>query len=275
MKVSAEDRPDTPFFDAREIKIGTHCAEGGRGNIGRLRDERAAFREALAYEVMTTMGFISPRVRRARIEYRDITPPPEVDPGGEVGGSASDPADGSQWPITRNAALLDDIEVVAERLGGRALSDDEIAALTKAGFDAQLVTELELLHALLGNWDFKLSPDGQGLWNTDVIELPNKQLVPVAGDFDLASFVTGQVRLSAPQDYHPELAEVERQALYDVEGVQARSTPELFAAAVERYGQNRPALESLIKAAAVDDDGRTNALRHVTAFFDALATVKR
>lgn len=273
MKVSSEDRPGTPFFDAREIKIGTHCAEGGRGNIGRLRDERAAFREALAYEVMTEMGFISPRVRRARIEYRDTTPPPVVDPAGEVG--SGDPVEGPQWPITRAAALFDDIEVVAERLGGRALSEEEVQALTKAGFDAQLVTELELLHALLGNWDFKLSPDGQGLWNTEVIQLPNQQLLPVAGDFDLASFVTGRVRLSAPHEYHPELADVERQSLYDVEAVQARSTPELFAEAVERYAQKRLAVEELIEAAVLDEEGRTNALRHVTAFFDALNKLKR
>jgi hypothetical protein len=43
LKVSKENRAGTPFSDAREIKIGTHCADGGRGNIGRLRDERAAY----------------------------------------------------------------------------------------------------------------------------------------------------------------------------------------------------------------------------------------
>jgi hypothetical protein len=59
-KVSRADRGDTPFFDAREIKIGTHCAEGGRGSIGRLCEEAATFREALAYEVMERLGFVSP-----------------------------------------------------------------------------------------------------------------------------------------------------------------------------------------------------------------------
>src|SRR5262249_12986122 len=61
-KVSKENRAGTPFADAREVKIGTHCAEGGRGNIGRLRDERAAFREAVAYEIMELLGFVGPRV---------------------------------------------------------------------------------------------------------------------------------------------------------------------------------------------------------------------
>ena len=42
-KVSRTDRAGTPFYDAREVKIGTHCAEGGQGPIGRLRDERATY----------------------------------------------------------------------------------------------------------------------------------------------------------------------------------------------------------------------------------------
>ncbi|MCZ7640125.1 MAG: hypothetical protein M5U12_31150 [Verrucomicrobia bacterium] len=35
-KVSREDRAGTPFAEVREIKVGTHCAEGGEGTIGRL-----------------------------------------------------------------------------------------------------------------------------------------------------------------------------------------------------------------------------------------------
>lgn len=261
LKISKEQRAGTPFFDAREIKIGTHCAEGGRGTIGRLRDETAAFREALAYETMELMSFIAPRVRRARIEYRDTTPTNGTTAVG--------------WQLSRNAVILDDVEVVAERLGGRALDDEEIAALTNAGFDEQLITDLQLLHALLGNWDYALSPDGRGLWNTDVIELADAKLVPVAGDFDLCSWVTEAVRLSAPRDYHPELAEVERQARYTVEQIQQRVSPPKFAAATDRFMFQRAALESQINAAQIDEAGRTNAFRHVTAFFDALASVPR
>ena len=257
LKVSKEQRAGTPFFDAREIKIGTHCAEGGRGPIGRLRDETAAYREALAYETMSEFGFIAPRVRRARIDYQDTTPP------------NSSPMSG--WQVTRNAVILDDIEIVAERLGGRALDDDEVAALTKAGFDEQLIADLQFLHALLGNWDYRLSQDGRGLWNTDVIELENGKLVPVAGDFDLCSWVTETVRLSAPQGYHPELGDVERQARYELEQIHGRVSGPAFAAASKRFTSKRTAVESRIASALIDEPGRTNARRHVTAFFDALA----
>jgi len=261
LKISRDQRAGTPFFDAREIKIGTHCAEGGHGTIGRLRDETAAFREALAYETMELMGFVAPRVRRARIDYRDTTPTNGTSTAG--------------WQVTRNAVILDDIEVVADRLGGRALDDEEVAALTKANFDEQLITDLQLLHALLGNWDYVLSLDGRGLWNTEVIELESGTLVPVAGDFDLSSWVTEVVRLSAPHDYHPELADVERQARYTVEQIQQRVSGPSFTAASNRFALQRPAIEAQINATQIDEPGRTNALRHLTAFFDALASVTR
>jgi hypothetical protein len=260
-KVSRDERAGTPFFDARELKIGTHCGEGGRGTIGRLRDQTATFREALAYETMENLGFIGPRVRRAIIDYRDSTPTNVSPQGG--------------WQVIRSAVLLDDIEVVGERLGGRALEDEEVAALTNANFDAQLITDLQFLHALLGNWDYRLSTNGMGLWNTDVIELPNDSLVPVAGDFDLASWVTGIVRVMAPSDYRPELPDADRQARYEMEQIQQRVSRASFTAAADRFMVKRSAIESQVNTAQVDEPGRTNCLRHVTVFYNAINAVSR
>ncbi len=259
-KVSREERETTWFYDAREIKIGTHCAEGGHGNIGRLRDERATFREAVAYEVMDLLGFVGPRVRRAQIEFRDTS-------------SAADPANVG-WTLSRKAFLLDDVEVVAERLGGRALEDLEVAGLTNANFGEQLITDLRFLHALLGNWDFALSSTGAGLWNTDVIELPDGKLVPVAGDFDLSSWVTETVRRRAPRDYHPEWPELQRQTYYDLETIRTLAGLELFQTAKSRFQGQRAAIEDLVKGAEVDEAGRTNALQHVATFFGALENMR-
>ncbi len=259
VKISPEQRAGTPFADAREIKIGTHCAEGGFGNIGRLRDERATFREALAYEAMTALGFAGPRVRRARIDFHDTSPTNGVS---EVG-----------WALDRQAMILDDADVVAERLGGRALDDAEITALTRAGFSPQLITDLRCFHALLGNWDFALSEDGAGLGNTDVIELPNGQLLPIAGDFDLSSWVTGLPRAVAPRDYHPEWPALERETRYALEQIQRAVPAPLLAAARDRFAAKRTALEALIGAAEIDEPGRANARDHVAAFFTALAAL--
>lgn len=260
LKVSKENRTVTPFSDAREIKIGTHCAEGGRGNIGRLRDERAAYRETLAYETMDLLGFMTPQVRRAQIQYNDTT---STNDSPMVG-----------WQVLRNGMILEDLEVLAERMSGSALSNDEVAALKDANFDQQLIGDLQLLHILLGNWDYALSVDGQGLWNTDVIRLAEGKLVPVAGDFDLASWVTEEVRLSAPRDYRPDLGEVERQAQYEIEQFSSRVRPENFLTSSNRFAAKHPAIELLVKNASIDEVGRTNSLRHVAAFFGALTSVK-
>ena len=263
-KVSRTNRVGTPFFDAREVKIGTHCAEGGRGPIGRLRDERAAYREALVYETMQILGFIGPRVRRARIEYHDT--------------STANSRSETGWSLIRNAMILDDVEVVAERLGGRALDDEEITLLTNANFDLQLVTDLQFFHILLGNWDYVLSVDGRGIWNTEVIELPSLQLLPVAGDFDLCSFVTEEVRPNVPWDYHPELPMLERQARYNLEEIKGRlseTNSEVFSMARTRFEQKRLQIETQINSAIVDESGRTNAIAHVAAFFTALTALEQ
>lgn len=260
-KVAKEDRTGTPLADAREVKIGTHCAEGGQGSIGRLRDERAAYREALAYEAMQLLGFVTPRVRRARISYADTSP---TNAGPDVG-----------WQVTRGAVIVEDIEVLAERMGGRALDDSEVAKLRDANFDAQLIADLRCFHVLLGNWDFALSRDGQGLWNTEVIVLANGGFVPVAGDFDLASWVTESVLESYPHDYLPDLPAVDRRARYELEQVGKLVTPGQFAAARERLVARRAELTATVAAALVDEAGRTNALRHVAAFYDALTAPGR
>lgn len=261
VKVSREVREGTPFEAAREIRIGTHCAEGGTGTIGRLRDQSAAYREALAYEVQALLGFPTLRVRRARIAYHDTTA------GGmepEVG-----------WEVTREAMLLEDVEVLAERQGGRALSDEEVAALRDAGFPATLLAELRLWHALLGNWDYQVSNEGGSLWNTEVIELADGSRLPVAGDYDLASWVTGVTTPTSPRGYHPELGEVEREALYRMEQFQGEWGPVELLARAQRFGAQRAGIEAWIRSAQLDEAGRTNALRHVAAFFEALATVVR
>jgi hypothetical protein len=256
LKVGSDERVLTPFFDAREIKIGTHCAEGGRGTIGRLREEIAAYREALAYEVMNVLGFISPRVRRASIQYHDTT------------STNDNPIAG--WQVTRLAMIFDDVEVVAERLGGRALDDEEVAALTDARFEPQLIGDLQFLHALLGNWDYRLSVDGRGLWNTEVIAMATGQLVPMAGDFDLCSWVTEVVKVSAPHDYWPELPAIDRQARYELEQIQGRVSRAIFDQGRSRFMGKRSAIEAQIAGAMIDEVGRSNAVRHVTAFYDAL-----
>lgn len=257
LKVSREDRAGTPFETAREIKIGTHCADGGSGTVGRLRDQTATYREALAYEMVESLGFIGPKVRRARILYQDTSPTAEDGSGGG-------------WSLERQAILLEDIEVVGERLGGRALDDAEVAALKDAHFDPQLVAHLRLVQVLLGNWDFALSETGENLWNIEVVSLPDGRLVPVTGDFDLATWVTGKVRLNAPPDFRPDLPDLERETTFQLSEVQKRISKAAFAQSREWFRNRRTAMAHIIQGADIDEPGRINAQRHLDAFFTAL-----
>ena len=269
-KLSRADRAGTPFFNAREIKVGTHCAEGGRGTIGRLRDERATWREALAYEIMAALKFTGPRVRRAEIEYRDTSTNSAAASFHRVEGEVG-------WVLKRKALVLEDVEVVAERLGGRALDDEEIANLTNANFGAQLVADLRLLHALLGNWDYALSEDGSNMWNFDVIESAgtetDRSYIPIAGDFDLCSFVTEEVQLNAPWDFFPELPPLARETRWDIQVVANEVSAEVFETGKERFKAKRSEIESRVNFALIDEAGRTNAVAHVAAFFEALEAV--
>ena len=177
--------------------------------------------------------------------------------------------------VVRRALVLEDIEVMAERLGARVLSDDEASRVTAAEFDPGEVLNLRFFHALLGNWDYSLATGGRGVWNTDVLEFPTGGMkLPVAGDFDLASWVTGTVRGSAPREYHPELGEVERETLYQLEEIRASVTKQAFEAARDRFLGGRSAVESGIASAEIDVAGRANAGRHALAFYEALLSMR-
>jgi len=255
LKISSENREGTPFFDAREIKIGTHCAEGGEGQIGRLRDERTAYRECTAYESLELLGFTSPWVRRLKITYRDTSP--------------TNITENTRWEVLREGMIFDDQEVVAQRLGGRALEDAEISTLTNANFNPQLIHDLRFFHVLVGNWDYALSEDGKNLWNTDVIAFPNGTYLPLAGDFDLASWVTGEVRGNAPWDFRPELPKLDREMHWQLEQLRRGSAPQ-FLISSNRFSLSRTHLQSYLTNALVDPGGKSNALAHVTAFYEAL-----
>ena len=256
VKIKRKIRLGTPLENARELKIGSHCAEGGQGNIGRLRHESATFREVLAYEAMQTLEFLSPRIRRAKIEYQDTS-----DPGAPAR---------TGWKLTRMAFIMDHVEVLAESLNGRALEDEEIGALSEAGFPLQLITDLELFHVMIGNWDYGLSSDGTGLWNTEVIELPNKTLVPIAGDFDLASWVTGNIRVTPPRDFLPELDDMERQIRFELDRIHTEYGDELFNHGRERFQSKRATLVDLVNKAAMDTEGRDFVRNHLEVFFEIL-----
>ena len=66
----------------------------------------------------------------------------------------------------------------------------------------------------------------------------------MASDFDLASWVTGIVRVMAPHDYRPELPDADRQARYEMEQIKQRVGAASFIAAKDRFVAKRTEIES-------------------------------
>jgi len=176
------------------------------------------------------------------------------------------------WEITRQAVLLEDLELVAARLGGRVLLESELPWLVAPNFDAQLVADLQLFNALLGIGTTVSAGIARRLEHgcSRTARRTRRRLVPVSGDFDLSSWVTGVVRRSSPWDYHPELGDLERETRYQLEKIQRWVEPPLFASARQRFVMKREALEGHVARARLDEEGRVNALHHLSVFFTAL-----
>ncbi|NVB85480.1 MAG: hypothetical protein HOV81_44360 [Kofleriaceae bacterium] len=247
----------TMFDGARKIKIATHCGEGGNGTIGRLREEKATWREAALYQAMRALMMPSQLAKPLSITYRDTT---------------------TSEKITRKAFIFEHVDLAAGRLGGTSLESPETWEGDPAQvMDMQAIVRVHFFEALVGNWDWHLrigasKPGGGQLWNIEAVQLGDK-LVPLAQDFDLSSAVTGN--LVADDDIDPKILPgkppLVRQAgsyLASEYGPQF-SDSELHAAR-DHFTARRAALEQALADAPVDDEGRANLSAHVAAFYEAL-----
>jgi hypothetical protein len=247
----------TMFDGARKIKIGTHCGDGGNGTIGRLREEKATWREAALYQAMRALMMPAQLAKPVSITYVDTT---------------------KTEKITRKAFIFEHVDLTAGRLGGTSLESPETWEGDPAQvMEMQAIVRIHFFEAMIGNWDWHLrigasKPGGGQLWNIEAIQLGDK-LVPLAQDFDLSSAVTGN--LVDEDDLDPRILpgkpQLVRQAASYLAGEYGPqfSDPELHAAR-DHFKARRAALEKALADAPVDDEGRANLIAHVDAFYQAL-----
>ncbi len=248
----------TVFADARKLKIGTHCGEGGTGTIGRLREQKATWREAAAYQVMRALGMSSQAVKPVTITYVDTS---------------------TSETITRQAFVFEHIDLLAARLGGEGLADPETFAGDPAEvMDAKHIVRVHMFEALLGNWDWQLRlgpadpTEGPQLSNMEAVQL-GARLLPVPSDFDLSSFVTARpVRQVDPRVLpgHPS-SQVRQAAGYLASQFGPTFEDAELSAARAHFEARRAAVELVIEDVLVDDEGRANLRAHVAAFYEALS----
>ncbi|HIG26419.1 MAG TPA: hypothetical protein EYQ50_00940 [Verrucomicrobiales bacterium] len=99
-------------------------------------------------------------------------------------------------------------------------------------------------------------------------------IVPIAGDFDLASWVTGEIRVTAPRDYFPELEDLNRQTRFEIQKIINSDGVQRFEMGATRFQSLQGEIESRIRSSIIDEEGRDNALRHVSVFFKWLVRTR-
>ena len=248
----------TVFEGVHKFKIGTHCGEGGSGTIGRLRNQTAAWREALVYRIAAAAALPTLAVRPLTITYVDTA--------------------AANATVTRKAFLLEHIELAAKRYGGEALEDPEQwQGDPQAEMGADVIAQIHLLQALVGNWDWDIGAPGAGrvLWNTEAVKSPGGML-PIAADFDLASMVTRDWLKAETLDVLPAERDVHvRQAAhYLATGAGASLPIAALLRARDHFVAKRAAIEAAAASGPIDATGRKNAQEHVRVFYLALAQLE-
>ncbi|MFT3924069.1 MAG: hypothetical protein QM778_16155 [Myxococcales bacterium] len=265
LKVSFDKRVDATsdlFYDTKKVKIGTHCGEEDsvNGTIGRLRNEKAAWREEVAYQLARALGITVMQTRPAVITYTDTSQTSSF-----------------ESPLTRKAFLLEHVDELARRLGATALKDPiDCGDNPDARPDATAVLRVKFFHALIGNWDWMLGPPethGCGtLMNTEVLVHGDGSLTLVPADFDLAALVVGEVR--NPDTNQVEPIEVENSAAAARAALETSLIGE-DPGAVEQmkasFLAKQPELSAIVEASLMDASGKADALELLQGFFQALA----
>jgi hypothetical protein len=249
----------TMFNGAHKFKIGTHCAEGGNGTIGRLRSQIATWRESLVYDIARAADLATLKTKPVTITYVDTV---------------------AHTELKRKAFLLEHIDIAAKRMGGESVADPElfVPAATDKMSNSD-IAKAHMLEALVGNWDWNLNASKDAneskFWNVELVKT-GQQLTPVPADFDLSSFVTGDwVKASAISEL-PGVADLHvRQAAHYLvtEAAEKLSRAELLTAR-DYMKTKKAAIDGAVANAKIDAAGRKLAQAHVAAFFTALESME-
>jgi hypothetical protein len=258
-----KDRADV-FFGTKKVKVGTHCGdeEEVNGLIGRLRNEKAAWREEVVYQLARALGISVMHTRPAVITYTNNADPPRFDS-----------------PLTRKAFLLEHVDEMARRVGATALKDPVDCGDPAARPDAEAVLRVRFFHAMVGNWDFTLGPpesNGCGsLMNTEVLRFDDGSILLVPADFDLAAFVVGEVRNQDTNQMEPISAEnaLASARFYLQANLQGEDAERVDAMRAE-YRAKQSALTRVIDESVMDAEGKAAGQLLIAGFFAALSEKK-
>jgi hypothetical protein len=145
----------TVFDGQNKIKLVTHCRDG-EGDEQNLLEEYLVYR---TYNVITDRSF---RVRLARITYVDTS--------------------GDDDPLTRFAFFIEEVDAIADRLGGLILN---VKQVHPKHLSARESARMAVFEYMVGNTDWSMIY----FHNVELLRTAESVHVPVPYDFDWAGFV--------------------------------------------------------------------------------------
>jgi hypothetical protein len=254
--------PNNVFFGIKKLKLGTHCGEEDEvnGTIGRLRNERATWREEVVYQLARALGIVIMQTRPAIVTYTDT--------------SVDSPIPAA---LERKAFLLEHIDELARRLNATALQDPvDCGEDVDARPNATDVLRVKFFHAMIGNWDWTLGPTETGgcgsLMNTEVLVHQDGSLTLVPTDFDLSAFVVGEVRNPDTNQEEPVEAEnAKASARFYLDTRLEGETKPAFDAMAAEYLAKKAALLAIVESSQLDADGKKVGKLLLEGFFAVLA----
>ncbi|MBL4632663.1 MAG: hypothetical protein JKY56_02250 [Kofleriaceae bacterium] len=265
MKISTfvdDERANSIFYKAKRVKIGTHCADLGdddTGIIGRLRNQKAAYRESFIYQMMRKLDMPSKWTRPALITYTDT--------------SATGLNTG--WTVERMAFLFDNADNLVKRYGLALREEGAWGQADSDKVNRLLAAKIHFLHALIGNWDWELplvASGPQAPWNMHFLVGDGGELRPVAYDFDLSSVVTGKPYRAnqLPDELYPDEPLLFRQAAYFLLPSKTDFDEATRDEAVRFFRAAEPILRTTLNDYPMDMDGKQLHAEHMNAFYDVL-----
>jgi hypothetical protein len=262
VKVQSETS-GTLFKSSKSFKVGTHGGDSGEIESSRLHHEDATWREAFIYQALEILEITSLDTVVARIKYRDS------DEG---------------WSIERKAFLIEDIDKLAERLGGEELESlDMLHGRVEGHLDQQAALNTEFGYILASSYDWELlkesRPEGR---NIKVIRLADGTDISLPSDFDSSTWVTGKVpKILARQGNKgkdrkvPEKGFRGKEPLYrwmafEMQRVGGDYPKSMVKATVERLKAKRSLLEARLATAPLDEKGRKQIAKQIKTFFETI-----
>lgn len=222
------DYGNTVFRNQNKLKLVTHC----RDTLETANDN--VVKEYLVYKIYNSITPFSFKVRLCKISYRQ------------------------RWCLNKNehlGFLIEDNDMVAARLGGEELDEDD----DYLPLDSLHLAKMAVFQYLIGNTDWTVVP----LQNMEIIKVQGKNSVAVPYDFDLSAFVNTV--------YAPEALFIEREEFLERKfrdpGVSAKYIQEAVAVFIRKKDHiiNLIASEKLLS-----DNEKQRLLPYVKSFYDKL-----